>query len=96
MLKNTFAHIRIEHNQKIAMDPKLMKSSVMDAKIDPKVVIDLSIFKSGGCNELQAIDLKTLDKFIDENMPWLLVGISSRDPFIRTVWRNTLRIYFNT
>ena len=30
------------------MDEKLMENSVMDAKSDPKVVMDLSIFKTGG------------------------------------------------
>ena len=37
-------------NQNIAMNEKIVKSSVMDAKIDPKVVMDLSIFKIGGWN----------------------------------------------
>ena len=41
----------------------------MDAKIDPKVVMDLSMFKSGGWNSLQPIDQKLLEEFIDENAP---------------------------
>ena len=59
-----------------------MENSVVDAKIDPKVVMDLAIFQIGGWNEVQPIDQKSLENFIDENMPWLLVGIPSRDPFL--------------
>ena len=33
-------------NQEIVMDGKFVKNFVMDAKIDPKVVMDLSIFKN--------------------------------------------------
>ena len=32
--------------QKIVMDEELVQDDVMDAKIDPKVVMDLSIFKN--------------------------------------------------
>ena len=46
-------------NQKNAMDEQLMENSVMDAKIDPKVAMDLSMFKIGGWNELQPIVLKS-------------------------------------
>ena len=56
----------------------------MDAKIDPKVVMDLSIFKIGGWNSLQPNNQNLLEKFIDENEPWLLIGIPSRDPFLVT------------
>ena len=56
----------------------------MDAKIDPKVVMDLSIFGSGGWNELQPIDQKSLGKIIEENISQLLIGIPSRDPFFVT------------
>ena len=34
-------------NRKIVMDEELVQNDVMDAKIDPKVVMDLSIFKIG-------------------------------------------------
>ena len=67
---------------KIAMDEILIENSVMEAKIDPKVVTDLARFQIGGWNELQPIDQKSLEKFIEENMPWLLVGIPSRVPFL--------------
>ena len=50
-------------NQKIVMDETLVQNGVMDekfvknflmgAKIDPKVVMDLSVFKIGGWNILQ-------------------------------------------
>ena len=56
----------------------------MNAKIDPKVVIDLSIFSIGGWNSLQPINQNLLKEFIDENEPWLLIGIPSRDPFFVT------------
>ena len=47
-------------DQKIVMDGKFVKNFVMDAKIDPKVVMDLSIFKIGGWNSLQPIKQKLL------------------------------------
>ena len=67
------------------MDGKFVKNFVMDAKIDPKVVMDLSVFKTGGWNSLQPINQNVLEEFIiDENDPWLLIGISSRDPILVT------------
>ena len=36
--------------------------------------MDLSIFKIGGWNRLQPINQKLLEKFIDDNEPWLLIG----------------------
>ena len=72
-------------NQKIVMDEDLVQNGVMDgelvqnilmnAKIDPKVVMDLSIFQIGGWNSLQPINQILLQEFIDENEPWLLIGI---------------------
>ena len=53
-------------------------------KIDLKVVMDLSIFKIGGWNSVQTTNQKWLEEFVDENEPWLLIGIPSRDPFIVT------------
>ena len=35
---------------------------VMNAKIDPKVVMDLSIFKIGGWNSLQLINQKIVGR----------------------------------
>ena len=66
------------------MDGRFVKNFVMDAKIDPKVVMDLSIFKIGGWNSLQPINQHLLEEFIDENEPWLLIGIPSRDSFLLT------------
>ena len=40
-----------------------MKIFVMNAKIDPKVVMDLSIFKIGGWNSLQLINQISLEEF---------------------------------
>ena len=43
-----------ESNQKnIVMSEEFVKSSVMSAKIDANVVVELSIFKIGGWNNLQ-------------------------------------------
>ena len=66
------------------MNETFVKNFVIDAKIDPKAVMDLSIFKIGGWNSLQPIDQHLLDEFIDKNEPWLLIGIPSRDPFFVT------------
>ena len=54
-----------------------------NVKIDPKVVMGLSIFKIGGWNSLQTINQKLLEEFIDENEPWS-IGIPCRDPFLET------------
>ena len=66
--------------QNDVMDGTFVKNFVMYAKIDPKVVMDLSIFKIGGWNSLQPINQNLLEEFIDENEPWLLIRIPSRDP----------------
>ena len=66
------------------MDEKFVKNFVMDAKIGPKVVMVMSIIKLGGLNSLQPINQKLLEEFIDENEPWLLIGIPSIDPFFVT------------
>ena len=78
----------VKSNQKIVTNEELVQNSVMnekfvknfvsDAKIDPKVVMDLSIFKIGGWNSLQSIGGNLLEEFSDENEPWLLIGIPSR------------------
>ena len=54
-----------------------MKNFVMNSKIDPKVVMDLSIFKIGGWNSLRPINQNLSEELIDENEPWLLIGIPS-------------------
>ena len=66
------------------MNEKFVKNFVMNAKIDPKVVMDLSVFKISGWNSLQPSNQKLLEEFIDENEPWLLIGIPNRDPFLVT------------
>ena len=81
-------------NQKIVMNEKLVyngvmsekivKNFVMNAKIDPKVVTDLSMFKIGGWNSSHPINQKLLEEVIDENEPWMLIGVPSRDPFLVT------------
>ena len=57
-----------------------MKNNVMSAKIDPKDVMELSIFKIGGWNNLQSSN----QNLLEENEPWLLIGILRRDPFFAT------------
>ena len=66
------------------MDGEIVRNFAMDAKIDTKVVMDLSIYKFGGWNCLQPINQNLLEEFIDENEPWFLIGILSRDPFLVT------------
>ena len=51
--------------QNDVMDEKFVKGFVMDAKIDPKVVVDLSV-KIGGWNCLQPINENLLEESIDE------------------------------
>ena len=70
--------------QNSAMNDKFVKNFVMNAIIGPKVVMDLSIFKIGGWNSLQTSNRKLLEEFINENEPWLLIEIPSRDPFLVT------------
>ena len=50
-----------------AMDEKFVKNSVMGAKIDPRVVMDLSVFKIGGWNILQPSNRKLSDESMNEN-----------------------------
>ena len=60
-----------------------MKNFVMNAKIDPKVVMDLSKFKIRGWKSLQAMNQTLLEEFLDENeLQLLLLGILSRDSFL--------------
>ena len=61
------------------MNEKIVKNYVMDAKINPKHVMDLSIFKVGGRNILQPNNQTSLEEFVDESEPWLLIGTPSRD-----------------
>ena len=61
------------------MNEKIVNNRVMNAKINPKVVMDLSKIKSGGWNFLQPSNRKLLKAFINEDEPWLLIGIPSRD-----------------
>ena len=50
-----------KRNQKVVMDEELVQNVMMDGKIDPKVVMDLSIFKIGGWNILQTSNRKLLE-----------------------------------
>ena len=72
------------------MDRKIVKNFVMGAKIDPKVVMDLPIFKIGGWNIYNPVIEKCwkkelrrmIDSNCDENEPWLPIRIPSRDLFL--------------
>ena len=65
--------------QNSVMNEKFVKNFVMNAKIGPKVVMDLSIFKIGGWNSLQPISQTLWEAFVDENEPWLLIGFPNRE-----------------
>ena len=65
--------------QNVAMGEHFVKNFVMDAEIDPKVEMDLSIFKIGGWKILQLSDRKLVEEFIEEaTTVALLIGIPSR------------------
>ena len=66
------------------MNEKFVKYIVLHAKIDPKVVMDLSMSKIGGWNTLQPSNPNLLDELTCENGPWLLLGIPNKDPFFVT------------
>ena len=62
-----------------------MKNFVMNAKIDPKVVTDLTLFSSvewSGTFGSPAINICWI--FFEWNELWLLIGNPSRDPFLVT------------
>ena len=62
-------------NQNIVMNEEFVKNFVMDAKIDPKVVMELSMLNNWWHPRNQIL----LEGFMDENEPWLLLGIPNRD-----------------
>ena len=63
------------------MNEELVKNSVMNANVDPKVVMDLSKFQIAGWIMFQPSNVKLLQEFIDETVTWLLIGIPKRGPF---------------
>ena len=63
------------------MNEELVKNSVMNANVDPKVVMDLSKFQIAGWIMFQPSNEKLLQEFIDETVTWLLIGIPKRGPF---------------
>ena len=79
------------------MNEKIVKNFVMDAQIDPKIGMDLSIFKIGGWNILQPSKRKLLEEVFDENEPWLLIRIPSKDSFLMTrYWERHLSSSIST
>ena len=50
-----------------AADQELVQNGAMDVKIDPKVVVDLSIFKIGGWNSLNSTNQNLLEESIVKN-----------------------------
>ena len=66
------------------MDGKFVKNFVMFAKIVPKVVMNLSVFKIGGWSRVQTSNQILLEELVDEHGFCLLMGIPSRDPSLVT------------
>ena len=50
------------------MDGKFGKNFVMNAKIDPMILMDLSIVRKGGWKSLQPINQILLEELIDGNL----------------------------
>ena len=69
-----------EYVKSIAMNGEFVMNNVMKVKIDPKVVMDLSIFEVGGWNNFQSSSQHLSKQFMDDNEPWLLVGIQRSIP----------------
>ena len=67
--------------QNVVMDGQFVKNSVVGAKIDPKVVMDLSMVKIGGWNTLEPSNRILSEGSVNENKPRLSIKILSRDPF---------------
>ena len=53
--------------QNVVMDGQFVKNFVVGAKVDPKVVMDLSIVKVGGWNILEPSNQKVSEGRINEN-----------------------------
>ena len=53
--------------QNVVMDGQFVKNFVVGAKVDPKVVMDLSIVKIGGWNILEPSNRKVSEGRINEN-----------------------------
>ena len=69
--------------QNVAMGENFREElCVIDAKIDPKVAMDLSLLKTGGSKNLQPSNRKWSEDFLDETKPWLLIRVQSRDSFL--------------
>ena len=76
-----------------------VKNSEMNAQIDPKVVMDLSTIQNWWMEQFATQQPKTLsEEFIDENEPWLLIGIPSREPFLVTEYleRHSVSVQIST
>ena len=75
-------------NQNIAMSEELVQNSVMNEELVQNNVMNEKFVKNflmnAGCNSLQPSNQNLLEDLIDENEPWLLIGIPSRDPFFLT------------
>ena len=76
-----------------------VKNSEMNAQIDPKVVMDLSIIQNWWMEQFATQQPKTLsEEFFDENEPWLLIAIPSREPFLVTEYlkRHSVSVQIST
>ena len=68
----------------IVMNEEFMKNSVLNAKIDPKLVMNWFILKIGGWKMYRRATTESWYTFMDENEPWLLIGIPNRHSFFVT------------
>ena len=64
------------------MNEEFVKNFVMNSKIDPKVLMDLSVLRIGGWNSLQSSN--RWKNFLMRKNFWLLIGMPSRDPLLVT------------
>ena len=62
-----------EFVKNIVMNEEFVKNIGMNAKIDPKVVLEHSIFKICGWNNFHPSNQILLEEFMDESEPWLLI-----------------------
>ena len=74
----------VRSNQHIVMNEEFVKNSVLNAKVDPTVVMEVSYSKFCGWNNLQQSKQNSLRVFMDDEEPWLWIGNPNRDPFLGT------------
>ena len=68
----------------IVRDEKIVKNIVKNAQTDPNVEMYPSNLKLVDGTISSPSNQSLMDEFLDENEPWLSVGIPNRDPFFVT------------